>query len=582
MPQGWELFAPEAAELLRQRYLARDSQGKVVESPEQMLWRVARAVAAAEERWGGQRAVREWAGKFFELMASGRFLPNSPTLMNAGRPLGQLAACFVLPVPDSIEGIFDALKHAAIIHKSGGGTGFSFSRLRPAGDRVGSTGGRSSGPVSFMRLFDVATEVVRQGGMRRGANMGVLAAGHPDIERFVQAKLVPGAFTNFNLSVAVPDRFMQAAVSGGQWELVNPRNNELVRRVEAGGVLEMIARAAHTGGEPGILFIDAINRANPTPNLGEIEATNPCGEQPLLPYESCNLGSVCLARFVRGGDVDTTGLEQTVEEAVRFLDDVIEVNRFPLPEIRRATLATRKVGLGVMGLADMLAMLGIPYASARAREVGAGLMARIQEAARAASSGLAYTRGSFPAFAGSVLARRFKAMRNATLTTIAPTGSLSLLVGCSAGIEPFFALAYTRRMLDGHSQRFVNRLFVARLKAEGLWNEQVRTAMESSGLARDIPGIPQHLREVFLTATEVPPEAHLEMQAAFQAHVDNAVSKTINLPADAPWQQVQEIFVRAWERGLKGLTVFRQGSRGRQVVEAPGHPCSVCAGSEEV
>jgi ribonucleoside-diphosphate reductase alpha chain len=568
-------FGPHAGPILQRRYLVRDGRGRPAESPARFLERVAGAVAAAEEPHGGAAQARRWRGRFHRLMAEGRFLPNSPTLMNAGRPLGQLSACFVLPVADSLESIFEALKQTALIHKSGGGTGFSFSRLRPAGDAVGSTGGVSSGPVSFMQVFDTATEAIKQGGTRRGANMGMLAASHPDIELFVRAKERVGALANFNLSVMAPDAFLEAAKAGRGWPLVNPRSGEVVRTVEAARLWRLMVGQAHATGEPGLAFFDAVNRANPTPALGAIHATNPCGEQPLLPYESCNLGSLVLSRFAAGGRLDGAALEQAAGEALRFLDDCIEVNRFPLPQVAEATRLTRKVGLGVMGFADLLLELGVPYASRRAVELGEEVMSRVHRAARAASAGLAEERGSFPAFGRSCLAAEgWRAMRNATVTTVAPTGTLSLLLGCSSGIEPHFALAYTRRVLEGEELVELNPRFERRLAELGLDTPANLERLQKTGRPGAVEGLPAADRELFATAHDIPPARHLAVQAAFQRHTDNAVSKTVNLPSDAAPDQVEQVFWRAWELGLKGLTVFRHGCRGRQVLELaplPGH-----------
>ena len=559
-------FGPHARVILQRRYLVRDDQGRVVETPEEMLWRVARAVARAEQAWG--QGVEERAREFFELMASGRFLPNSPTLMNAGRPLGQLAACFVIPVEDDLESIFRALGHTALIHKSGGGTGFSFSRLRPAGDKVASTGGVSSGPVSFMGVFDAATEAIKQGGTRRGANMGLLSVSHPDIETFIQAKREPGRLANFNISVMVPDAFMAQVAAGGGWDLVNPRTGRVVRSLEAGELFDLMVESAHASGEPGLAFFDAINRANPTPVLGVMEATNPCGEQPLLPYESCNLGSLVLPRFLRGGQVDYPALEEAAGLALRFLDDVLEVNRFPLPQLAQASRLTRKVGLGVMGFADLLLDLGIPYDSERAAELGGRIMARIQEAARRASRELGRQRGSFPAFPRSRLREMgYTHMRNATVTTVAPTGTLSLLMGCSSGIEPHFALAYTRRVLEDESLGEINARFLRRLAELELDTPENLDRLRAAGRALAVPGLPARDLRLFATAHEISPRAHLAVQAAFQEHTDNAVSKTVNLPASAGPGLVRWVFLEAHRLGLKGVTVFRHGSRGRQVLE---------------
>lgn len=559
-------FGPHADLVLQRRYLARDESNRVLETPAQMLERVAGAVATAEERHG--QDAKDWALRFLGLMAEGLFLPNSPTLMNAGRPLGQLSACFVLPVEDSLDSIFDAVKNTALIHKSGGGTGFSFSHLRPAGDVVASTGGVSSGPVSFMQVFDVATEAIKQGGTRRGANMGMLTVGHPDIELFVCAKEKPGQLSNFNLSVMVNRDFLEAVAKGGGWPLQNPRSGETVRTVEAGGLWELIVRQAHASGEPGLAFFEPINQANPTPALGVIQATNPCGEQPLLPFESCNLGSLVLPRFVKAGAIDYPALEEAARLAVRFLDDCIEINRFPLTQVAKATRLTRKVGLGVMGFADLLLDLDISYDSDQAVELGGEVMARISEAARAASAELGKSRGSFPAFPNSRLRQKgYAHMRNATVTTLAPTGTLSLLMGCSSGIEPHFALCFTRRLLDGEELVELNPRFKKRLVKLGLDNQANLQALRKVGRAAAVSGLPLEAAQLFATAHEIPPSRHLQVQAAFQAHTDNGVSKTVNLPATAPAESVDQVFRLAAELGLKGVTVFRHGSRGRQVLE---------------
>ncbi|MFH1035486.1 MAG: adenosylcobalamin-dependent ribonucleoside-diphosphate reductase [Pseudomonadota bacterium] len=561
-------FTPQAQLILARRYLAKDEQGRVVETPEQMLRRVAGAVAQAEAAWGGAAAVAGAAEEFFQLMAQGRFLPNSPTLMNAGRRLGQLSACFVLPVEDSLESIFEAVKETALIHKSGGGTGFSFSRLRPAGDLVASTSGVSSGPVSFMNVFDMATEAVKQGGTRRGANMGLLGVGHPDIETFIKAKRQPGVLQNFNLSVMVGDDFMAALAAGADWPLVNPRDRQVARSLPAASLFELMVEAAHASGEPGLVFYDALNRANPTPALGVLEATNPCGEQPLLPYESCTLGSLVLPAFVRAGSLDYPALEEAAALAVRFLDDVVEVNRFPLPRVSQATRLTRKVGLGVMGFADLLVDLGLAYDSQEAVELGGQVMARIQAAGRAASQELGRRRGSFPAFPQSRWRERgLTHLRNATVTTVAPTGSLSLLMGCSSGIEPYFALAYTRRMLEGEELLEINQRFLRRLGDAGLDTPEARERLGHGGRAGLLPGLEPGMARLFATAHEVPPRRHLEVQAAFQQYTDNGVSKTVNLPALASREDVRQVFRQAHVLGLKGVTVFRQGCRGRQVLE---------------
>ncbi len=566
MPPADFPFGPNADLVLQKRYLVRDETGQFQETPAQMLERVAGAVALAEEQHG--HSSQKWSSRFLSLMAEGLFLPNSPTLMNAGRPLGQLSACFVLPVEDSLESIFEAVKNTALIHKSGGGTGFSFSHLRPAGDVVASTGGVSSGPVSFMQVFDVATEAIKQGGTRRGANMGMLAVSHPDIELFIRAKGIPGRLSNFNLSVMVTQEFLQAVSAGGQWTLENPRGGEAVRKVEAGELWDLIARQAHASGEPGLAFFEPINRANPTPALGAIHSTNPCGEQPLLPYESCNLGSLVLPRFVKGGAVDYVTLEEATRIAVRFLDDCIDVNRFPLQQVAKATRLTRKVGLGVMGFADLLLDLNISYDSDQAVKLGREIMARISEAARSASAELGKAKGSFPAFSNSRLRQQGHThMRNATVTTVAPTGTLSLLMGCSSGIEPHFALCFTRRLLDGEELVELNHRFVKHLSQLGLDSESNLKVLRRGGRAALVFGLPLDVARLFATAHDIPPSRHLQVQAAFQAYTDNGVSKTVNLPADASPDAVRRVFQEAVELDLKGVTVFRHGSRGRQVLE---------------
>ena len=561
-------FGPNASIVLRRRYLMRNEKGRIIESPHQMLKRVAKAVAMGELNYGDDIMAAGFQRRFYELMAQGLFLPNSPTLMNAGRKLGQLSACFVLPVEDSLESIFEALKQSALIHKSGGGTGFSFSSLRPSGDRVATTSGASSGPLSFMQIFDTSTEAVKQGGARRGANMAMLSASHPDIEKFVSAKKDLSRFRNFNLSVMVTDEFMERARIGGAWSLINPRSGQAVRTREADKLFSLMVRSAHATGDPGLAFYDAINRANPLPALGPLEATNPCGEQPLLPYESCNLGSLVLPRFVRGGSIDFASLEDAAALAVRFLDDALEVNRFPLKQVAKATLLTRKIGLGVMGFADLLCELGVSYDSDEAVCLGVDIMSRIQAAARNASRRLGRERGSFPAFTRSLLMQRGeKAMRNATVTTVAPTGTLSLLMGCSAGIEPLFALVHMKKVLEGEKLVEYNSAFMKLLKEKGLDTEENLKALKASGRAESIKGLDPEIARCFLTAHEIDPSRHLEVQSAFQAHTDNAVSKTINLPAEAGEDAVRHIYLKAHELGLKGVTVFRSGCRGEQVLQ---------------
>jgi ribonucleoside-diphosphate reductase alpha chain len=563
--------------ILEGRYLWRDAAGRVIETPEEMFWRVARAVAAAEARFGADsKTVAAWAERFFALMAALDFLPNSPTLINAGRQGGQLAACFVLPVEDSIEAIFETLKQTALIHKSGGGTGFDFSRLRPKGDPVQSTGGVASGPVSFMRIFNAATEEVKQGGVRRGANMGILRVDHPDIFGFVACKEKEGEMRNFNISVAVTEEFFGAYAADKDFPL--RFGGRIYRSVPARELFDYIVAHAHATGEPGLLFLDAVNRANPTPALGRIEATNPCGEQPLLPYESCNLGSVNLAQMVKERSVDWEKLRTVVRNAVRFLDDVVEVNSFPVPAIAAATRRTRKVGLGVMGWADLLFLLRIPYDSEAALQLAAELMGFIRAEARAASRQLASERGTFPAWDKSVYYPDLP-LRNATLTTIAPTGSISGIAGVSSGIEPVFALSYTRTVFDRKKLLVVNKPFLAYLSANfpEAQREAILNAVYRNGTLEGVTELPPEDRAVFKTALEIAPEWHLRMQAAFQQATDNAVSKTINLPETATQADVAAIFRAAHALGLKGLTVYRTGSRKDQPLALPANcrPCRI-------
>ena len=558
-----------AAVVLKERYLLRDETGAVVESTGELMTRVARHVAQAEDAFAPGTAAR-WEEEFATLLRGLLFLPNSPTLMNAGTGLGLLSGCFVLPIEDSLDSIFETLKRAALVQQEGGGTGFSFSHLRPAGDRVASTGGTASGPLTFMHVFDAATAAVRQGGRRRGANMAVLDVSHPDVRDFVTAKLEPGALENFNLSVAVGDDFMRAVVSGGRHELRNPRTGETVASVEAPRLFDEIAEAAWQSGEPGLLFLDRINADNPVPALGRIEATNPCGEVPLLPNESCNLGSINLARLVRGKELDWDELARVVRVAVRFLDDVVEVNRYPFPELEEAALATRKIGLGVMGFAELLASLGIPYDSEQAVGLAEQVAERLRAEARAASAELAAERGPFPRFPDSVFARSGGApLRNAQLTSIAPTGTISVIAGTTAGIEPMFALAYVRNVL-GTRLAELNPLFEQTARRRGFWSDALAAELLERGTVGDLPGIPEDVRRAFVTALEIAPEWHLRIQAAFQRHVDAAVSKTLNLPREATPDTVREALLAAWRAGVKGITVYRDGSRPRQVLTVPG------------
>jgi len=568
-----------ALRILEARYLKKDDRGRIAETPEEMFRRVARHVAAAEKRFSRDGSGGAWEDRFFRLMASLDFLPNSPTLMNAGRDLGQLSACFVLPVEDSLVSIFEALKNSALIHQSGGGTGFSFSRIRPRNDVVSTTGGEASGPVSFMEIFNQATDVVRQGGTRRGANMAVLRADHPDIEEFITAKRVPGRFVNFNLSVGLNDSFVRAVRENGRVDLVNPRTGKPVRSLEARDLFDLVAACAWEGGEPGVLYLDEINRHNPTPRLGTLESTNPCGEQPLLPYESCNLGSVNLARMTRrrgdGFSMNWERLEEVIFQAVRFLDDVIEVNRYPLPETESMTRGNRKIGLGVMGFAHLLIELGIPYGSAAAVDFAESLMAFVNRKAREASRSLAGERGPFPNFRGSLREREGSPpARHATVTTIAPTGTLSLIAGCSSGIEPLYALSWSRIVAGNIEIGETDPLFLEKMKKEGLLSPEMLKSVQASGCLPHDAEIPLPLRDLFRTAFEIPPEIHVRIQAAFQKHTDNAVSKTVNFPAPATREEVRKAFLLAHDLRCKGITVYRDGSRPGQVLGCGLHrPC---------
>ncbi|HXV68614.1 MAG TPA: adenosylcobalamin-dependent ribonucleoside-diphosphate reductase [Nitrospira sp.] len=559
-----------ARTVLRQRYLARNTAGVVTESPAEMFWRVAYDIALAEQRYPPQTRQRGLARRFYDLMASLTFLPNSPTLMNAGRTLQQLSACFVLPVGDSLESIFDAIKHQALIHQSGGGTGFSFSHLRPQADRVATTSGLASGPVSFMRVFNLSTDVIKQGGTRRGANMGILRVDHPDILDFIALKEHRGEMTNFNLSVGLTDRFMQAVQRGRSYALINPRTAKAVRRIPARLVFDRLTRAAWQSGEPGVVFLDTINRANPTPQLGTIEATNPCGEQPLLAYESCTLGSINVARLLtsqRGRrGIDYVRLAEIVPAAVRFLDNVLDRTRFPLDAIEQHTKQTRKIGLGIMGFADLLIRLGVPYDTEEALETADRLMGFIHSHAHAASRRLAEERGLFPAFKHSRLQRMRLHRRNATVTTIAPTGTISILADCSAGIEPLYSIRVTRTIMEDITLESIHPEFLKQIRTRRLPLTALLREIGRRESIQHLTQVPEDLRRLFVTAHDIPPAHHVRMQAVFQRYSDSGVSKTINLPATATPKEVAAAFQLAHQLGCKGLTVYRSGSRERQVL----------------
>jgi ribonucleoside-diphosphate reductase alpha chain len=569
-------LSENALKVLKARYLLKDEKGKVIETPEGMFRRVARTIAAAEIQYGGNAA--EWEEKFYKLMTSLKFLPNSPMLMNAGKEIGQLAACFVLPLDDSMHSIFDTLKNAALILQSGGGTGFSFTHLRPKSDVVHSTGGIASGPVSFMKIYNTATDVIKQGGARRGANMGILRIDHPDILDFIRIKRTEGELTNFNISVSVTDAFMDALKNEGEYELVNPRSKVVVGKIKAHDVFKEIVESAWETGDPGLVFIDRINRDNPTPNIGSIESTNPCGEQPLLPYEACVLGSLNLSKYIappspypaeggikgmRSTGIDYKSLAEDIKTAVRFLDNSIDANKYPLPAIEAMHKGNRKIGLGVMGWADVLILLGLPYNHKKAFELGEMIMKFMRDEARNASAELARERGVFPNFKGSVYdAPDMPCVRNATTTTIAPTGTLSMVADCSSGIEPLFALAYKKLVLDTEFFE-INGYFFDIARERGFYSEALRDQVINRGSLHGIKEIPNDVRKLFKTAHEIPFENHIEMQACFQKFTDNAVSKTINMPHKAKREDVERAFMLAYDKGCKGITVFRYGIKKR-------------------
>ncbi|MBI2942005.1 MAG: adenosylcobalamin-dependent ribonucleoside-diphosphate reductase [Chloroflexi bacterium] len=573
-------LSPNALRVLQQRYLRKDAQRRVVETPERMFWRVAQAVAKGDLATDPHADVAANAREFYQMMARTEFLPNSPTLANAGTPVGQLMACFVLPIEDSLDSIFTTLRNAASIQRTGGGTGFSFSRLRPEGEVVMTTRGVASGPVSFMMLFDAMTEVIKRGSLRRGANMGILRVDHPDIFQFITAKRDRTRLTNFNVSVAATDAFMRAVERDEPFDLIHPTTNETVRRVRAREIWELLLEMAWENGEPGVIYIDRINRDNPTPRLGEIEATNPCSEQPLLPYEACCLGSIDLAKMLtrRNGQyaIDYPKLERTIRTAVHFLDNVVEVNAYPLPEIERICLGNRKIGLGVMGFADMLIWLGIPYNSPQALQTAEEVMRFLDERATAASVELAERRGVFPNFAGSIYDRPGgPPLRNATVTTVAPTGTISLIANCSSGIEPIFALSYVRRILEGEELPAVHPIFKEVAQQRGFYSDELMEVIAARGSVQGLHQVPPDVQRLFVTALDIEPEWHVRVQAGFQRHTDNGVSKTANLPEDATVDDVRRIFTMAHQHGCKGVTVYRYGSRPAQVLSLTAY-CLEC------
>lgn len=569
------LLSKNALTVLKKRYLKKNKEGRIIETPFEMFKRVARNIASADLIYDKGANIKKREEEFLAIMVNLEFLPNSPALMNAGRELQQLAACFVLPVEDSLSSIFDTIKHTALIHQSGGGTGFSFSKLRPANDRVLSTSGIASGPVSFMKVFNMATEVIKQGGTRRGANMGILRVDHPDIIDFVRAKDDPKELTNFNISVGVTDEFMNAVETGSGYYLINPRDKKKVKRLSAVKVFDIIIRSAWRSGEPGIIFLDRINKDNPTPDIGEIEATNPCGEQPLLPFESCNLGSINLAKMVikkhRACEVDYKRLEEVVRIGVRFLDNIIDVNRYPLPEIERITKGNRKIGLGVMGFADMLIKLGIPYDSEEAIDQADRVMGFIRGISDEISSEIARERGPYLHFFQARNKKRgSQAMRNATRTTVAPTGTLSIIANCSSGIEPLYGIAYVRTVMNDIRLFEVNPVFLEMAKERSFYSKGLIELLSKRESIRELEDIPEDIRRLFVTSHDISPEFHVRMQAAFQRHTDNAVSKTINFPNIAARGDIKRAFLLAYKEGCKGITIYRSGARERQVLACKG------------
>ena len=570
-------LSDNAVKVLEKRYLARDEAGNLMETPEEMFKRVAHAIAEADQKYFSEEEVSRTELEFYNMMTNLEFLPNSPTLMNAGRPLGQLSACFVLPIDDSMEAIFEAIKNAALIHKSGGGTGFSFSKIRPAGSVVKTTGGVASGPISFMKVFNSATEAVKQGGTRRGANMGILRVDHPDIRAFITCKQDNKEITNFNISIGVTEDFMEAVENNAEYELIHPKSKRIVKKENAREIFDMIVTNAWNNGEPGIIFLDRINRTNTVPGAGDIESTNPCGEQPLLPYESCNLGSINLMKMMNeeGTSFDYDKLRDTIRKAVHFLDNVIDVSVYPHPMITERTRATRKIGLGIMGWADALYSMGIAYNSMDALELGRSLMKFLDGESKKASMNLAQIKGVFPYYDMSIFKDRDILIRNATTTTIAPTGTLSIIAGVSSGVEPVFGLSFIRNIMDGDEMVEGNAVFEKHLKEIDIYSPELMKEIAFRGTIAEVDEIDEETRKVFVTAHDISPEWHIKMQAVFQEHTDNAVSKTVNLRKEATKEDVSMVFLKAYSLGCKGVTLYRDGSRDYQVLNIGGVTKSV-------
>ncbi len=573
-------LTPNAIKVLASRYLLRDEKGNITETPARLFRRVAKAVAAADALYK-KGALKRTEEEFYSILSNLEFIPNTPTLMNAGAPVGQLSACFVLPVGDSLVEIFDALKYTAQIQQSGGGTGFSFSHLRPRGDIVKSTKGVASGPISFMRVFDMTTEILKQGGKRRGANMGILKCDHPDIIDFITAKSREDMLQNFNISVAATDSFMEAVQKGHEYDLVNPHTKQKVKRVNAAEIFDLIVANAWRTGDPGMIFIDEINRKNPTAATGLIESTNPCGEQPLHPYESCNLGSINLTNMLKNGKMDWDKFKQTIHTAVHFLDNVIDVNKYPLPQIEMVTKANRRIGLGVMGFAELLINIGIPYDSDKATQFGDKLMKFLNDESRKASNKLGEERGSFPNFERSTWKGKFKATRNATVTTIAPTGTISIIAGATSGIEPLFAVTFVRDVLEGTHLLEVNPSFEKIARKRGFYSKSLMMKIAKTGKVTGLKEVPRDVQRLFKTALEIKPETHVKMQAAFQKFCDNAVSKTINLPATATPQDIKKAYLLAYKLKCKGITVYRYGSKKEQVLYIGKAPEEIVSAKSE-